>query len=289
MKIKKYSKPDIFKKEIQEFLGRNEAENNLPLGILNGLIAGEYSEKKPYLGYVMEGDKPIIAALCTPPYPAIVSYQDPPPSEKAVELLLRDLMVFFGDDLKGVSGEKELAGRLKKAWEKESGKKAHLKMSMRIYKLDNVEHPSEIFGLARPANSDDREVMLNYYAGFLRDAVGSVPDPDRISGQIDRYLEADSGIRGLWFWEVDGEPVSMAGYAGPTPNGIRIGAVYTPPQQRKKGYASAITAAVSQYLLNQGYQFCFLFTDLLNPTSNHIYQEIGYRPVCDVDRFDFFE
>jgi len=48
-----------------------------------------------------------------------------------------------------------------------------------------------------------------------------------------------------------------------------------------------VTAGVSQYLLDLGYKFCFLFTDLLNPTSNHIYQQIGYKPVCDVDRYDF--
>jgi predicted GNAT family acetyltransferase len=79
----------------------------------------------------------------------------------------------------------------------------------------------------------------------------------------------------------------MAGYAGPTPNGIRIGAVYTPPAQRKNGYASALTARLSQHLLDEGYGFCFLFADLLNPTSNHIYQKIGYKPVCDSDRYLF--
>ena len=88
-------------------------------------------------------------------------------------------------------------------------------------------------------------------------------------------------------WEKKGIPVSMAGYAGPTPNGIRIGAVYTPPEQRKKGYASAVTGGLSQHMLDLGYRFCFLFTDLLNPTSNHIYQQIGYKPVCDVDRYVF--
>ena len=88
-------------------------------------------------------------------------------------------------------------------------------------------------------------------------------------------------------WEVDNTPVSMAGYAGPTPNGIRIGAVYTPPELRNNGYASAVTAGLSQYLLDSGKDFCFLFTDLLNPTSNKIYQQIGYQPVCDVDRYLF--
>jgi len=103
----------------------------------------------------------------------------------------------------------------------------------------------------------------------------------------DRYLGADPCLRGMMIWSHKGNPVSMAGYSGPTTNGIRIGAVYTPPTQRKKGYASACVAGLSQYLLDLGFQFCFLFTDLMNPTSNHIYQQIGYQAVSDVDTFEF--
>jgi predicted GNAT family acetyltransferase len=76
-------------------------------------------------------------------------------------------------------------------------------------------------------------------------------------------------------------PVSLAAFCGPTPNGMRIGPVYTPPQYRGKGYASANVAALSQRLLDSGRKFCYLFTDLANPTSNKIYQKIGYEQVCE--------
>ena len=75
----------------------------------------------------------------------------------------------------------------------------------------------------------------------------------------------------------------MAGVGSQTPNGVRIGPVYTPPEARNRGYASALVAAISQAQLDAGRRFCFLFTDLANPTSNHIYQMIGYEPVRDVD------
>ena len=91
----------------------------------------------------------------------------------------------------------------------------------------------------------------------------------------------------MFIWEDGGQPVCIAGFSGPTPHGIRIVSVYTPPELRGRGYASACTAALSQHLLDQGREFCFLFTDLSNPTSNHIYQEIGYRPVGDVDEYAF--
>ena len=76
-------------------------------------------------------------------------------------------------------------------------------------------------------------------------------------------------------------PVSLAGFGSLTPNGIRIGSVYTPPEHRNRGYGTAVTAAVSQLLLERGHRFCFLYTDLANPTSNAISARIGYEPVCD--------
>ena len=88
--------------------------------------------------------------------------------------------------------------------------------------------------------------------------------------------------RSLQLWE-DGEVVSLTGVGSLTPNGVRIGPVYTPPEARNRGYASALVATASQEQLEAGRRFCFLFTDLANPTSNHIYQTIGYEPVRDVD------
>src|SRR5262249_17236439 len=90
----------------------------------------------------------------------------------------------------------------------------------------------------------------------------------------------------LYLWDHEG-PRALAGYTGPTPHGIRVGPVYTPPEHRNHGYASACTARLSPLLLSQGNRFCFPYTDLPNPTSNRIYRRSGYEPVCDatVHRF----
>jgi predicted GNAT family acetyltransferase len=79
----------------------------------------------------------------------------------------------------------------------------------------------------------------------------------------------------------------MAGYSGRTPNGIRVAWVYTPPENRGKGFAGACVAALSQKLLDEGRKFCFLYTDLANPISNHVYQKIGYEPVVDSTAYAF--
>ena len=93
-------------------------------------------------------------------------------------------------------------------------------------------------------------------------------------------------------WEVDGASVSLAGWGGPTPNGIRVGPVYTPPELRGRGYATALTAEVSQRLLDGrlfvgGRRFCFLYTDLANPTSNAIYERIGYERIAEAAEIVF--
>ena len=79
----------------------------------------------------------------------------------------------------------------------------------------------------------------------------------------------------------------MTAFGGATANGIKVSPVYTPPEYRGKGYATSCVAAVSQHLLNTGYKYCFLFTDVANPTSNHIYQKIGYQPVCEISDYSF--
>jgi predicted GNAT family acetyltransferase len=70
----------------------------------------------------------------------------------------------------------------------------------------------------------------------------------------------------------------MASALGSTPNGIRLGAVYTPPEFRSQGYGTALVASLSQLLLDSGHRFCFLYTDLSNPISNKLYMRIGYLP-----------
>ena len=134
--------------------------------------------------------------------------------------------------------------------------------------------------MATPA---DRDIVLAWTEGFMREAFGQV-DLAEVAADVDRWI-ARRG-RTIYLWE-DGEPVSLCGVGGVTPNGIRIGPVYTPPDLRGRGYASALVAAISEAELDAGRRFCFLFTDKANPTANHIYQAIGYEPVRDVDAYRF--
>ena len=91
----------------------------------------------------------------------------------------------------------------------------------------------------------------------------------------------------VFVWEHHGEPVSMAIKTRPIAHSITVSGVYTPPEYRRQGYATALVARLSQHLLDSGYKFINLFTDLGNPTSNSIYRKIGYHPVCDFRMVSF--
>lgn len=287
MNLLKFSNPKLFKPVVKEHLLKHEAENNLPLGILSSLIAGEYRDHPPYLVQVVDQGETKLVVMCTPPYPALISFEEIPQDEEVISLVIEDLVKELGGNLTGMTGSKNMVSQFADAWQAAAGGEVILKMVMRIYKLDRVSPVSGVPGLMRPANKADKSLLLDWYANFHRESLVENPTPERIRAQIERYLKADPHLRGMMIWEDEGIPVSMAGYAGPTTNGIRIGAVYTPPTLRRKGYASACAAGLSQHLLDIGFQFCFLFTDLLNPTSNHIYQQIGYQAVNDVDTFEF--
>ena len=287
MKVIQYQDPLKFQSAVKDYLIYHEAENNLPLGILANLIAGEYQETSPYLAQVVDKGETRLVVMRTPPFPALFSFDPDPLEEEIINLVINDLNKTFGDEFTGITAVKSMAAQLVESWQAATGKTPLIKMAMRIYKLEHVKPVSSVSGSIRPANTDDSTLVLEWYGNFHRDALREEPDPEQVKKQTKRYLNADPIQRGLMIWEVEGNPVSMAGYAGPTTNGIRIGAVYTPPYLRKKGYASACTAGLSQHLLDLGFKFCFLFTDLMNPTSNHIYQQIGYEAVSDVDSYEF--
>ena len=223
----------------------------------------------------------MLAALRTPPRNVVLSRCR---DFRALGLLLADLAPWLRE-LPGASGSTEVARAFASAWGAATGGSAEVAMAQRIYQLDAVAPVVGVAGRLRRVTGDDRSLLVDWIEDFSR-CESAITHDD--AGQVaDRFLGADYRARGLYFWDVAGQPVAMVGHSGPTPRGMRIGPVYTPPRHRRRGYASAATAALSQALLDSGRRFCFLYTDLANPTSNHIYQQIGYRPVADASQYRF--
>lgn len=156
------------------------------------------------------------------------------------------------------------------------GGRAVVGMRERILVLHDYLPPRPVRGSARPTSEADCDLVTAWLEQFMVDA-GIAP--------LDRRA-ADRARQGrLWLWEVDGEPVSLAGHAPiiTTPSGdvVRIGPVYTPTALRGRGYGSAITAAMTEHLRPR-VGTVMLYTDAANPTSNAIYERLGYVHEHDV-------
>ncbi|NDJ55097.1 MAG: GNAT family N-acetyltransferase [Chloroflexi bacterium] len=290
MKIKRWTDdPKAFYQRALPYLMRNEAAHNLHIGVAATLLKAPDRWDTYHLVTVEDEDEVRAVAFRTgTEYHLALSLVEGDDAQVG-GILAKLADEFYGvyPDAPGVLGFNDLAERFAVLWAARSGGTYRLRMNQRVYEARQLTPPQGVPGSMRLVTEDDRDLLIDWIRGFDRDAMPAPRPDDQVKATVDRYLAGKRDLRGLYLWEVARQPVSMAGYAGPTPNGMRILAVYTPPEQRKRGYASAIVAALSQHLLDSGRRFCFLFTDLSNPTANHIYQEIGYRPVIDSNMYDF--
>jgi predicted GNAT family acetyltransferase len=281
VQLTRYESAGDFLARAGDFLSAREAEHNLILGISSRLQREPLLYGEPaYLATVEDEGRVVGVTMRTPPHNLILSEID---DEAAIPLVLEDARAVF-DTLPGVVGPKAPVAEFAELWQEATGTEAQLEIAQRCFRADRVDAPANVTGRMRDYETRDRELAVEWMDAFIDEALHG-PEPESSAEFVDRRSEDPDG--GLVLWEDDGEGVSMAGYGGRTPNGIRVGPVYTPPELRGRGYASALTAALTQRLLNEGRRFCFLFTDLANPTSNSIYRRIGYRPVIDVDLWRF--
>ncbi len=264
-------------------LEAQESANNLMYGLALRLRQfPERIEIPPYYAAVRQGGELQAAALMTPPHNLIVFSDHPASMAQAFDLVARNLYLDHWP-VPGVLGPNEPALAFARVWQEITGKAYHLNMRERCYELRQVLFPPQPPGGMRLANAADLELAARWLYDFQHEAVPDEPISMEEALSSVRTKIADQDF---YLWE-DSEPVALAGRTRPTPHGYVIGPVYTPPEARRKGYATALTAALSQLLLDTGKQFTALFTNLANPTSNSIYQKIGYRPVCDFDVYLF--
>jgi predicted GNAT family acetyltransferase len=261
-----------------EFLAAREAEHNLIFGICSAMLGDPtmYPEP-PYLGVVIDGDHVVAAAMRTPPRPLILSETDVP---EAVDVVLGDLV---GTSLPGVLGPAALSAAFAEQWAARTGDPVRIAMRERAFRLGRVKPPRPVTGSMRPVISTDRPLVVAWLEAFTAEALED--EEWDVEALADRWIAGQN--RTLFLWEDRGTVVSLAGVGGQTPKGIRIGPVYTPPKHRGRGYASNLVAAASQQQLDAGRSLVFLLNDHANPTSNHIYESIGFEPVSDIDRYVF--
>ncbi len=262
--------PGEFLARAGPLLLRDEARHNLILGIAGTLRdhPSFYPERSLWL--VRSGRRPVGAALRTPPHALVLAQ---PEDEEALDALAAAIE----DELPEVVGAVPEAHAFAGAWGARTGCSYETISAQGVYSLTNVQPPVDVPGRARLATAGDVPVLVAWWRAFVTEALHEdEPEAAAVERVVAQRLEADGWGFGVWD---DGEAiVSFAGFGNETPNGIRIGPVYTPPSQRGNGYASALVASVSTDRLAEGKRFCFLHPHLANPTSNRISERHGYEP-----------
>jgi uncharacterized protein len=257
------------------WLERAEAENNLILGISRYFKANT-ERANPYFLTVEETGTLTGAGLMTPPRNLIITSMHEPSLTATADYFLRE-----GIAVLGITGPKPSVRFFAEYWKTRTGKDAHLKTSYRLYACERVLIQRYSRGCLRPATKNDEPLATKWAAEFCRDA-GIEDETDSMTDRVP-YLIAKASLH---LWD-DDQIVSMAMVQRETEHGISISMVYTPAHLRNRGYATSCVAGVTQRMLDSGKKFCCLYADLTNPTSNSIYQKIGYTPVFDSEDLAF--
>ncbi|EXG80374.1 GNAT family N-acetyltransferase [Cryptosporangium arvum] len=227
------------------------------------------------------GTPPAWIAAWTPPHLLLVPELDDEAASALVDALLE-----AGETVPGVTGMAPGPSAVARAWTARTTASARRGMSTRLLVLETLRAPDDVPGRLIRADWTYRPWLIKAVLGFEADTPGDEPEPftERDAARrVDYFL---SGGR-AWLWEVRGEPVAMVCFAPPAAAAYRINAVYTPPEHRRRGYAAAATAELSQHLLDIGAAAVLLFTDAANPTSNGVYERIGYRAVAEGETWTF--
>lgn len=268
-----------FLKVAGSLLYQDEPTNSLMLGLCEGMAANP-PKSSPLLIRVLKDNETVSSAIQTPPMNLVITYADQNSLSLLAEYLKNSEANFPG--VVGPASESEFFAN---EWSKIAAKKTRLGMGQKIYKLETVRFPQAIEGSFRAASMQELDTVFDWIMAFAKE---SLPAADQ-RGEEHWKSFAQNAVQKqtAHFWMRQNQPVSIAFASRPTKNGISVNGVYTPPRFRKNGYASAVVAHLSQKMLDAGKEFCVLYTDLSNPTSNKIYQKIGYREVSDSKHFLF--
>ncbi len=280
MQVRCYESPQEFGDDVLPWLLPEEARNHLMISLILGLVEKGWQNQyaaPPVMAAVRDDRGQIEAVtLRTPPHNALISSGSIP--------AIRELSRWYAqrnEQLPGVLGPSEDSRLFAASWANKTSSGYQVRTELIAHQLTKVLAPRGVPGRMRYAELSDRGTLVDWAAGFQRETgITHKPPPEVI---MESYIHD----RSTCVWDVDGEITSMVIIIRGTPSGMRIGGVYTPKDQRGRRYASALVAAASRHILDQGKSHCFLYTDAANPTSNYIYRMIGYEPVGAFTEYQF--
>ncbi|MEU6324456.1 GNAT family N-acetyltransferase [Streptomyces sp. NPDC047009] len=272
---------DCFLARAGDFLHSRPALHTLPLTVTETLRTrgvDAYGTEAPVFGWLEREGEVRATFFRTPPHRLNLTPLTP---EEADTLAAH--LASLGRPLPGVSADHDTATAVAEAWQRHTGATPTLHERKRLYRLGTLTPPEALpEGRGRVAGEQDREQLTLWRRKFAA-VIG-----EHASTDADSWADTRIASGRVTFWETpDGTPVSMAGVTPMVAGQIRVAPVYTPAHLRGRGYAGAATIEVSRAALAAGAAHVLLFADLATPTSNGLYQRLGYRPVTDFAVYDF--
>ncbi len=245
------------------------AEYTVPLTVLEAVRGGHRWSDEPMLfGWYEDGGDVCGAVFRTPPFELLLAVV---PEEATAELVA--VLRAAGTSVPGVNGDVGGAGRFAEAWTAATGERGTTTLALDLYELGMLRRPEPPpAGRGRAAGDEDLEIAVRWYTAFQEET--PTPSTDVLPLVRERLDD-----RRLWLWEDGtGVPASLAARTPALAGVARIAPVYTPPEHRRRGYATAVTAACAADALARDAERVVLYTDLADPSANAMYQRIGFRP-----------
>lgn len=268
MQVAFQNSPREFLDKCGLFLEKNEVEHNLMLSLCQGAVRkGAKSDIR--CSILSDDDSFILAAVQTPPHNLVLSKASTPEIEQMAEALAARNYAF-----PGIVGPSDVTTVFSNKWTELTGQKSVEYMDQIIYVIKNVIMPNGPAGEMRFAKNNETELAAQWIFDFSKNAL---PKAEQISEKQAKTQAEDLVSAGrMAFWTVKGKPVAQASFSG-TDSVARISRVYTPPENRGRGYASAVVAHLSKLQLDEGKKLCCLYADARNTQANAIYRKIGYE------------
>jgi len=280
MELIKFADVNEFALRAEPILSTREDVHSLFLGVLHAIKAGRY--ENPFMATIEEDGEVLALFQMTPPHPLNLIFTDEDRLQECMDLIIRKLFE-FEVGISSIISLKPWAFLFAKKWEEKTGMTHKLLMDQGIYRLDDVNEALEDGpGSWRFADEDDCPLIEKWYSLFEEDAGLSYTAIEDVKKRVASFVEQQE----VFLWVDDGKVVSMMKKARPSERGVTVSFVFTPREERKKGYARTMVAAGTKELLKE-YKFCVLYTDLMNQTSNKIYHEIGYQRIAESVQLGF--
>jgi predicted GNAT family acetyltransferase len=261
---------EAYAERTSDLLLSSPAEHTIALTVLERVRSGRgWSDEPMVFGWFEDGGEVRGAVFRTPPFELLLAVV---PEEATAELVAA--LRAEGASVPGVNGDVAGVDRFADAWTAATGERGTTTLALDLYELGTLRHPeSPPTGRARAADDADLEIAVRWYTAFQEE----IPTP---STDVSSLVREGLDDRRLWLWEDgDGVPVSLAARTGAVAGVARIAPVYTPPECRRHGYATAVTAACTADALARDAERVVLYTDLADPSTNAMYQRIGFRPI----------